>query len=107
MVTQFWQVDCMEESLPEPDLLCPFCNLLKDGAVVTKCCLGTACRCCVEEAASKGESCIVCGGSIVHAALRPDPDMQRRVDHYRRANPMRGICSRSNMGRHSLSILRL
>ena len=91
----------MEESQPEPDLLCPFCNLLKDGAVILKCCLDTACEICAEEAAAKEEPCVACGGPVVGADLRADPNTQRRVDIYRRENPVRGTQTRSNLGRHS------
>ena len=90
----------MEESQPEPDLLCPFCNLLKDGAVILKCCFATACKICAKEAAAKGEPCVACRGHVVGADLRADPDTQRRIDNYRRENPVRGAQSRTNLGRH-------
>ena len=99
------RVASMEESQPEPDLLCPFCNLLKDGAVITKCCFATACRICAEEAAASADPCVACGGRVVGADLRADPDTQRRVDRYRRENPVRGAQSRSNLGRHSFFII--
>ena len=96
----------MEESQPEPDLLCPFCSLLMDGAVILKCCLASACGICAAEAAAaaRGEiTCVACGGRVVGADLRADPDTQRRVDLYKRENPVRGTQSRSNLGRHSFS----
>ena len=95
------RVESMGEALPEPDLLCPFCSLLKDGAVIAKCCFATACKICAEEAAAKGDPCVACGGRVVGADLRADPDTRRRVDRYRRANPVRGTQSRSNLGRLS------
>ena len=60
-------LEIMEESQPEPDLLCPFCSLLMDGAVILKCCFASACGiCAAEAAASKGEiTCVACGGRVV------------------------------------------
>ena len=100
------RLEIMEESQPEPDLLCPFCSLLMDGAVILKCCFASACGiCAAEAAASKGEiTCVACGGRVVGADLRADPDTQRRVDLYKRENPVRGTQSRLNLGRHSFSL---
>ena len=99
----------MEESQPEPDLLCPFCSLLMDGAVFLKCCFASACGiCAAEAAASKGKiTCVACGGRVVGKDLRADPDTQRRVDLYKRENPVRGTQSRLNLGRHPFSSIRI
>ena len=99
------RLEIMEESQPEPDLLCPFCSLLMDGAVILKCCFASACGiCAAEAAASKGEiTCVACGGRVTGADLRADPDTQRRVDLYKRENPVRGTQSRLNLGRHSFT----